>query len=87
MWEPKVGKPLSYSACYRQFKQLLLSVGIDPTSLALHSPRIGAATDAFRNKVPNRLIDRQGRWKCKSSKYRYGRDTAKEFANALVVRY
>ena len=87
MWSPKIGNPLSYTTGYNNFKNLLKFVGIDPTSLALHSPRIGAATDAFNNGVPNRLIDRQGRWRNANSKYRYGRDSMPEMANALKVDY
>ena len=86
MWYPKCDSPLSYSACYVQFKKLLALVGLDPREFALHSLRIGATTDAFQNKVPKRFIDRQGRWKNKKSKLRYARDSMDEFASALTVK-
>lgn len=64
-----------------QFKKLLVSCGIDPKNLALHSPRIGGTTEALLSKkVPKRLIDRQGRWKSKKSKYKYARETNSELA-------
>ena len=61
------------------------SCGIDPKTVALHSPRIGGTTEAFvSKKVPKRLIDRQGRWKSKKSKYNYARESHKEVANVFT---
>ena len=39
----------------------------------------------FQNKVPKRLIDRQGRWKNRKTKYRYARDDIKNFVKHLKV--
>ena len=79
---PSFGRVISYSAVYVQFKKLLRLCNIDPTNIALHSPRIGGATEAFQSKkVPKRLIDRQGRWKNSKTKYKYARETNAEVAN------
>ena len=45
---------------------------------AMHSMRIGGATDAFSTNVPLHLIDSQGRWKSGQTKYRYLRVTDAE---------
>jgi hypothetical protein len=76
-------KCVSYSAAYRSFKSMLKIVGLDPSKFGLHSPRIGATTDAFFNNVPNHVIDQQGRWKCPLSKFTYLRFQEKEFVSAI----
>ena len=50
---------------------MLQFAGLDPKRFSLHSPRIGGATDAFKNGVPSFVIDRQGRWKSSDTKYLY----------------
>jgi hypothetical protein len=50
---------------------MLSLAGFDAKNFGLHSPRIGAATDAFFHKVPDHVIDQRGRWKSKNSKYNY----------------
>jgi len=50
---------------------MLIFAGIDPKKFGLHSPRIGGATDAFYNNIPDYVIDIQGRWRCPTSKYGY----------------
>jgi hypothetical protein len=77
-WDPLVNeyrpvpkKSLSYSAAYTEFKNLLKFAGLDPSLYGLHSARIGAATDAFCNNVPDFIIDAKGRWKSSLSKFSY----------------
>jgi len=77
------GKKLSYAAAYKCFKTLLSSAGLDPRKFGLHSPRIGAATDAFFNKVPDYVIDLQGRWKSHATKYRYLRLDEKRLVDQI----
>jgi hypothetical protein len=60
-------------AAYAGFKKLCVGAGLDPVKYALHSPRIGAATDAQLNGLPDNLIDFRGRWKSASTKKRYCR--------------
>ncbi len=55
------GKSVSYSAASKVFKTMLIFANLDPTLYGLHSPRIGGATDAFRNGIPDYVIDEQGR--------------------------
>ena len=62
---------MSYSAAYKNFKEMLKSNGLDARRFALHSPRIGGATDAFRNNIPPHIIDAQGRWKSSGTKFCY----------------
>jgi hypothetical protein len=66
-------KPLSYSAAYAGFKDLLRLGGLDPDSYSLHSPRAGGTTDAFNAGVPLHIIDIKGRWRCPASKFVYAR--------------
>jgi hypothetical protein len=56
---------------------MLKNAGFDPKKFGLHSPRIGATTDAFFNGVPSHVIDQQGRWKSENSKYNYLRKNEK----------
>ena len=73
---------------YAQFKKLLVSCGINPEKLALHSPRIGGTTGAMLSKVPKHIIDRQGRWKSKKSKYKYARESNNEVAKMFkYIKY
>lgn len=65
------GKSISYPAAYKAFKNLFAFAGLDPSKFALHSPRVGGATDAFNAGVPAYVIDRQGRWKSSDTKYLY----------------
>jgi hypothetical protein len=73
------GKPVSYSVALRYFKSMLKSVNLDPQKFGLHSPRIGATTDAFFEGVPDHVIDQQGRWKSQNSKFGYLRKNEKHF--------
>jgi len=50
---------------------MLVFANLDVKKFGLHSPRIGGATDAFNNGVPNFVIDKQGRWKSSDTKYAY----------------
>jgi hypothetical protein len=60
-------------AAYNSFKLLLKNSGLNPKLYAMHSPRVGATTDAFENNVPDYIIDIRGRWKSSLTKYRYCR--------------
>jgi hypothetical protein len=64
-------RQLSYSAAYTGLKNLLKFAGLDSEKFALHSARIGAASDAFEANVPFYVIDAKGRWKSHSSKFSY----------------
>ena len=75
------GKSVSYSAAMKAFKTMLVFAGLDPKRFGLHSPRIGGATDAFRNNVPSTVIDKIGRWKSSDSKYAYLR-----YSNGHLLR-
>jgi hypothetical protein len=60
-------------AAYNSFKKLLKCAGLDPRVYAMHSPRVGATTDAFAAGVADHVIDIRGRWKSAATKYRYCR--------------
>ena len=81
-WRPK-SCILSYSAAYNAFKKLVTKFGLDPKKFALHSPRVGGTSTLFQNKIPKRVIDRQGRWKSRNTKYRYARDNIDHDVNFL----
>ncbi len=67
---------------HRLFKNSSTVYGPAP----LHSPRTGGASDAFRNKIPGHLIDRQGRWKSSSTKYCYLRFEERKFVKVYENR-
>ena len=54
---------------------------------AMHSMRIGGATDAFSTNVPLHLIDSQGRWKSGQTKYHYLRVSDREKLVAMKPIY
>ena len=58
---------------------MLIFANLDPTLYGFHSPRIGGATDAFRNGIPDYVLDEQGRWKSTGTKFKYLRFDEKEF--------
>ena len=82
-WVPKEKSRLSYSAAYSCYKNLLKKYNFDCSRFGTHSLRSGGTTDCFQSKLPSRFIDRQGRWKSKSTKYRYARDELKVFVKEL----
>jgi hypothetical protein len=65
------GKALSYNVALKNFKIMLQHAHLDPKLYGLHSPRIGAATDAFFKNIPYHVIDQQGRWKSSNTKFNY----------------
>ena len=77
------GKSVSYSAAYKAFKNMLSSAGLKIENYGLHSPRIGGASDAFRNGVPPHIIDAQGRWKSSTTKFAYLRFDEKQFVGEI----
>jgi hypothetical protein len=65
------GKSVSYNVALKNFKLMLSKAHLDARLFGLHSPRIGAATDAFFHNVPYHVIDQQGRWKSNNTKFNY----------------
>lgn len=65
-------KPISYSRVRELFKSSLESIGV-----GLHSSRIGGATSAANNLVPDRLFKIHGRWKSENVKDGYVQDNIK----------
>ena len=57
-----------------------MKFGLDPKLFALHLPNL------FQSKVPHRIIDRQGRWKCRKTKYRYCKDRVKYVVEKLKAK-
>ena len=55
------GRPIPYHTLSMWFKSLLIRCGLS-SSVNLHSFRIGAATQASVNKIPNSQIQQMGRW-------------------------
>jgi hypothetical protein len=63
---------------------MLKNAGFDFKLFGLHSPRIGATADAFKNNVPNHVIDFQGRWKSENSKFGYLKKHEKYFLDKII---
>jgi hypothetical protein len=68
---------LKYNTAYSCFKKLLKDVGLNERLYALHSPRVGATTEAFRKNIPEHVIDIRGRWRSGQTKKRYCRPLEK----------
>lgn len=55
------GRPLSRTTLTERLRKILSEAGI-PGTFSSHSFRIGAATVAARNGVPDHLVQALGRW-------------------------
>ena len=86
-WQIKEDSQISYSTAYSSFKTLLKKFGIQSRHLSLHSMRIGGVTDDFQSGLPERIIDKKGRWKNPKTKFRYCKDASPEIVNCLRNRY
>lgn len=82
-WGPDGHKKLSYSAAHSGLKSLLKKFGMHNLQLSLHSPRIGATTDAFQAGTPAYIIDKRGRWKDKNTKYNYAKDSDEQLVKVI----
>ena len=65
---------------------MLTFAGLDCKKFGLHSPCIGGATDALVNKVPNYVIDKQGRWKSSNIKYIYLLQKESDLVKHILLR-
>jgi integrase len=72
---PNFSYALSYTTMLKLFKQEISEIGLDPSAFGLHSFRRGGTTAAVRRGIPERLIQRHGRWKTAISKDRYVEDS------------
>lgn len=57
------GEPLSKETLRHRVKDLVISIGLDPSKYGGHSTRSGAATTLIRKGVDLLLVKRLGRWK------------------------
>jgi len=64
---------------------MLSFAGLNCKNYGLHSPRIGGASDAFKNGVPHHVIDAQGRWKSSATKFAYLRFNEKSFVKDIKM--
>jgi hypothetical protein len=77
--KPVSNTKLKYNTALACFKGMLKEAGLCAAEYGLHSPRVGAATEAYQNRVPGHIIDIRGRWKSASSKKRYCRPSEKSW--------
>jgi len=77
------GQPLSHALLTDWLRQILASTNI-PSNFSSHSFRIGAATVAAPNGVPDHLIQALGRWS--SSAYQLYIRTLSESLAALSTK-
>ena len=66
---------LSYSRLRELLLERIALLGMDPRLFGMHSLRAGGATAAANAGVPDRLFKRHGRWKSKSAKDGYVKDS------------
>ena len=71
------GSQLSYSRAREVVLSKFSTIGLDQTNFGLHSLRIGGASAAANNDIPDRAIKKHGRWKSERSKDLYCRENLK----------
>ena len=86
-WLVDCKKMLTYSAAYKPFKQLIQDCGLDPTSLSLHSMRIGGTTQDFKRNVPDYIIDQRGRWRDPKTKKIYCKTKTEHMVDTIRACY
>ena len=59
----RAGSKLSYSSARELFIEKFKAIGLDTKLYGLHSLRIGGASAAASNDLPDRVIKKHGRWK------------------------
>ena len=65
------GSKLLYSRAGERFIEKFKAIGLDTKLYGLHSIRIGGASVAANNDLPDRVIKKHGRWKSEKAKYTY----------------
>ena len=73
---------LSYSRIREQFIEFFSSILPNINLFGLHGLRAGGASSAANGGIPDRLFKRHGRWKSKSAKDGYVKDS---LSRRLVV--
>ena len=68
------GSNLSYSRARELFINKFKAIGLHMRLYGLHSLRIGGATAAANNDLPDRVIKKHGRWKSENAKDFYCRE-------------
>lgn len=64
-------KSLSYTRAREILLSVILEIGLDSSKYALHSSRSGGATTVVNNKVPDSLLEVNGRWASETAKDGY----------------
>ena len=70
----RAGSKLSYSRARELFIEKFKAIGLDTKLYGLHSLRIGGASAAANNDLPDRVIKKHGRWKSENVKDTYCRE-------------
>ena len=73
LYQRRAGQPISQTRCRESILAKLKVVGVDTSSINLHSFRIGGASAACNNNVSDKLIQKHGRWASEKSKDLYCR--------------
>ena len=68
------GTKLSYTRAREVILLKLKAIGLDTSKLGLHSFRIGVASAAINNDLPDRMVKKHGRWKTDKAKDLYCRE-------------
>ena len=68
-------KKLSYGLVRDLVKGKAASLGLCPSDFGTHSMRAGAATVAANSNIPERILQKHGRWATAGSKDRYVKDS------------
>ena len=74
-------RPMTYSNTRDEFKNLVKKAGLTQKKLKLHGLRSGGASAAANVGVPDRIIQKQGRWKTVSVKNDYIKENISKFSS------
>ena len=74
-------RPMTYSNTRDEFKNLVKKSGLTQKKLKLHGLRSGGASAAANVGVPDRIIQKQGRWKTVSVKNDYIKENISKFSS------
>ena len=67
----RAGSKLSFSRARELFIEKFKAIGLDTKLYGLHFLRIGGASAAANNDLPDRVIKKHGRWKSEKAKDTY----------------
>jgi hypothetical protein len=70
-----VDKPMTYTRVRELVQKKFMQIGLDKESFKLHSLHAGGTTAACNSHLPDRFVQKHGRWRSDAVKNRYVSDS------------